>query len=51
VKITNKKEIKNLALASLTEMSDDKNTVENCLDNLNNCDIESQLELFSTLAK
>ena len=51
VKITNKNEIKTLALASLTEMSDDKNTVESCLDNLNNCDIQSQLEIFSTLGE
>ena len=51
VKITDKSELKIMALASLTEISNDNNTVEECLSNLNNCDITSQLEMFSAFSE
>lgn len=51
VKITNMQEIKNLALATLKEVSTNDNTIENCLKNFDNSEIKKQLELFSNLDK
>lgn len=52
VKITNKNEIKNQALASLTDVSADNNEVEQSLENLNDNGImQQQLEVFSALGE